>query len=60
MPMSATTMPLQASGYIEEEYFLQGQANRYRIVDPLRDAQQIDSGHPYLTRAQRPEKPSLC
>lgn len=50
-PMSATAMPLQTSGYVEEEYFIQGQANRYRIPDPMRDAQQIDSGHPYVTRA---------
>ncbi len=49
-PMSATVMPLQASGYVEEEYFIQGQANRYRIKDPMRDAQQIDSNNPYETR----------
>lgn len=43
-------MPLHPSGYIEEEYFLQGRANRYRIKDPMRDAQQIDANNPYETR----------
>ncbi|MBL0405669.1 hypothetical protein JKG68_17025 [Microvirga aerilata] len=49
-PMSATVMPLQASGYVESEYFIRGQASRYRITDPMHDAQQIDSGNPYTTR----------
>lgn len=59
-PMSATMMPLQASGYVEEEYFIQGRANRYRISDPMKDAQQIDSGYPYVTRAlvRRPADPA--
>lgn len=59
-PMSATAMPLQSSGYVEEEYFVQGQANRYRIPDPMKDAQQIDSGNPYVTRAlvRRPTDPA--
>lgn len=49
-PMSATVMPLQNSGYVEEEHFIRGEANRYRILDPLSDAEQIDSGNPYVTR----------
>jgi hypothetical protein len=59
-PMSATAMPLQVSGYVEEEYFIQGKANRYRIPDPMKDAQQIDSGHPYVARAlvRRPTDPA--
>lgn len=59
-PMSATAMPLQSGGYVEEEYFVQGQANRYRIPDPMRDAQQIDSGNPYVTRTlvRRPTNPA--
>ena len=48
--MSATPISLQASGYVEEEYFVHGKANRYRIADPMRDAQLIDVGHPYVTR----------
>lgn len=57
--MSATVMPLAAFGYLEEEYFLQGQANRYRIQDPMHDAQLIDSGNPYVTRVlvRRPKDP---
>lgn len=59
-PMSATVMPLKANGYVEEEYFLRGKANRYRIADPLQDAQLIDTGHPYVTRAlvRRPANPA--
>ena len=58
-PMSATVMPMQANGYAETEYFLQGQANRYRITDPMKDAQKIDSGNPYTTRVlvRRPTDP---
>ena len=59
-PMSATVMPLQASGYVEEEYFIRGRANRDRIKDPMRDAQQIDSNNPYETRVlvRRPTDPA--
>lgn len=59
-PMSATVMPMQANGYAETEYFLQGQANRYRITDPMKDAQKIDSGNAYTTRAlvRRPTDPA--
>ncbi|XEI31223.1 alpha/beta hydrolase domain-containing protein [Aeromonas veronii] len=49
--MSATPMPLKASGYVEEEFFIHGKANRYRIANSLEDAQLIDAGHPYVTRA---------
>lgn len=58
--MSATVMPLQVSGYVEEEYFIQGQANRYRIQDPMHDAQQIDSNNLYETRVlvRRPTDPA--
>ncbi len=59
-PMSATVMPMQANGYVETEYFLHGQANRYRISDPMKDAQIIDSGNPYTTRVlvRRPTDPT--
>lgn len=58
--MSATPISLQESGYVEQEYFLNGKANRYRIADPMRDAQLIDSGHPYVTRVlvRRPTDPA--
>lgn len=58
--MSATPISLQASGYVEEEYFVRGKAKRYRIAAPLRDAQLIDAGHPYLTRVlvRRPVDPA--
>lgn len=49
-PMSATVMPLKESGFVEEEFFIHGKANRYRIQDRMRDAQQIDGNHPYVTR----------
>lgn len=39
---------------METEYFLQGQANRYRITDPMKDAQKIDSGNAWIgVSAQR-------
>ncbi|NCB56354.1 MAG: hypothetical protein EOM46_02400 [Gammaproteobacteria bacterium] len=59
-PMSATVMPMLANGYVETEYFLQGQANRYRITDPMKDAQKIDSGNAYKTRVlvRRPTDPA--
>jgi len=58
-PMSATVMPLQSNGYVEQEYFVRGLANRYRITDPMRDAQVIDSANPYVTRVlvRRPTDP---
>lgn len=39
---------------METEYFLQGQANRYRITDPMKDAHKIDSGNAWIgVSAQR-------
>lgn len=45
---------------METKYFLQGQANRYRIADPMKDAQKIDAGNPYTTRVlvRRPTDPA--
>ena len=59
-PMSATVMPMKANGYVEEEYFLQGKASRYRIKDPMKNAEQIDSANPYETRVlvRRPVDPA--
>ena len=57
---AATPDDLSAYGYVEEEYYVTGTANRYRIVDPLRDAQVVDGGHPYKTRMiiRRPADPA--
>lgn len=59
-PMSATVMSLHSGGYVEKEYFIQGQANRYRISDPMKNAQKIDSGNAYETRVlvRRPTDPA--
>lgn len=59
-PMSATSMPMAKYGYQESEFFLQGEANRYRIKDNMKDAQVIDSGNPYTTRVlvRRPTDPA--
>jgi len=58
--MSATVMPMKANGYIEQEYFLKGKANRYRIKDAMKNAQLIDSGNHYATRVlvRRPVDPA--
>ena len=45
----ASQLDLAAHGYIEEEYFLEGTANRYR-TPPLTTGVIISSGHPYRTR----------
>jgi hypothetical protein len=43
---------LNAERYVEEEFYVEGKANRYRIRDEMGNAQLIDKGHPYLTRAR--------
>ncbi|MFN3163169.1 MAG: alpha/beta hydrolase domain-containing protein [Pseudohongiellaceae bacterium] len=55
---SASAIELQANGYIEEEYFISGMANRYALGG-LETGAIIDSGHPYLTRlvVRRPLDP---
>jgi hypothetical protein len=40
---------LPTHGYVEEEYFFSGTANRYN-TPPLTTGTIIDSGHPYMTR----------
>jgi hypothetical protein len=44
-------------GYTEQEYFLTGTANRYRISDPLATASVVDGGWPYKSRmlVRRPD-----
>jgi hypothetical protein len=59
-PMSATVMPMAENGYVEQELFLEGQAARYRIADPMADAELIDTGYPFTTRVlvRRPTDPA--
>ena len=46
---SASAIELSDNGYIEEEYFIEGTANRY--TDPeMQNSAIIDGGHPYRTR----------
>jgi len=49
---------LATHGYVEEEYFFSGTANRYN-APPLATGTVIDSGHPYITRlvVRRPANP---
>jgi len=46
---SASAIELTANGYIEEEYFIEGTANRYSGED-MSNADVIDTGHRYRTR----------
>ena len=51
----ATDHPMAANGYVEEEYFLEGTANRYSTPSgtagaPGSTGSVTDSGHPYKTR----------
>lgn len=52
----ASPIILDGSGYIEEEYFIAGEANRYSTPE-LETGEVVDSGHPYRTRliVRRPE-----
>ena len=53
---SASAIELDAAGYVEEEYFIQGRANRYSDSE-LENASIVDSDHGYKTRliVRRPE-----
>jgi hypothetical protein len=48
---NASPVPLSGSGYYEKEYFVRGNANRYRVTSDKANAELIDSSHPYVTRA---------
>jgi Alpha/beta hydrolase domain len=62
-----TLLDLPSLGYTEQEYFVTGTANRYRMGDPVgqnyksppTDAQVVDGGHVYTTRflVRRPTDP---
>ena len=57
-PFYSTTVDLAAYDYVEEEFFLEGTANRYN-TPPLATGSIKDSGHPYRTRimVRRPASP---
>ena len=46
---SASAINLEENGYVEEEYFIEGLANRY-TKPKNQNAKVIDIGHPYRTR----------
>ncbi len=46
---SSSAINLEAQAYIEEEYFIEGTANRYTTPE-METGEIIDSGHPYRTR----------
>jgi hypothetical protein len=48
-PFYASALDLKARGYVEEEFFIEGTANRYN-TPPLTTATILDGGHPYKTR----------
>ncbi|MBZ5623846.1 MAG: hypothetical protein LAQ69_34855 [Acidobacteriia bacterium] len=48
-PFFSTALDLASRGYVEEEFLLEGVANRYN-TPPLATATVIDSRHPYRTR----------
>src|SRR5262245_8672984 len=48
-PFFATNHDLATRGYVEEEFFIQGTANRYNTM-PQATATILDSDHPYKTR----------
>jgi hypothetical protein len=56
---NATPMDLTKQGYVEEEFFIQGAANRYNTPQ-AETGTLIDSGHPYKTRIviRRPKSAS--
>jgi hypothetical protein len=48
-PFYASALDLKARGYVEEEFFIEGTANRYN-TPALTTATIVDGGHPYKTR----------
>jgi len=48
-PFNATPMDFKKAGFVEEEYFIEGKANRF-ITSPTATATPVDGGNPYLTR----------
>lgn len=58
-PFLATDYDLAGHGYVEEEFFLEGEATRYQ-ADGLTDATVLSTGHEYRTRivVRRPVDPA--
>ncbi len=58
-PFFSTNHDIAAQGYVEQEFFIQGTANRYN-TPALATGSVIDSGHPYQTRVvvRRPSNPA--
>jgi len=58
-PFFSTSVDLAKFGYVEEEFFFEGTANRYNLP-PLGTGSILDTGHPYRTRmiVRRPASPS--
>ena len=56
---SGSAIELDSAGYIEEEYFIEGRANRY-VMEGLETAKVSDEGHRYKTRiiVRRPKQAS--
>lgn len=56
----ASNHPLATAGYVEEEFFFTGTANRYNIPAGA-TANVVDGGHPYTTRlvVRRPADPKM-
>ena len=48
-PFNSTPMDLKKAGYVEEEYFLEGKANRF-LTSATANASPYDGGYPYMTR----------
>ena len=55
---SSSAIDLAGHGYVEEEFFIEGAANRYTTPD-LTTGRLVDGGHPYRTRlvVRRPVSP---
>jgi hypothetical protein len=60
VPLNSDAQQLAAKNYVEEEFYVAGKANRYRIRDVMANAELIDTRHPYLTRVlvRRPANPA--
>ena len=59
-PFGYTATNLAARGYVEQEFFVSGAANRYRLDAKFsKNAELVDGSHPYTTRilVRRPTNP---
>ena len=48
-PFNSSAINLAAKGYVEEEFFIEGTANKYNLVQGATGSV-ADAGHPYKTR----------